>query len=437
MELKILEGILFFVVMVGAASALSSNMHEVYEPRETIIFEILGSVTQAIDTEQIKIKRGNVEIATDLGIKKLDGRYFIWMVAPAESGEVYLVKIEGVHTYFEGQERIIDFVQNFSVEGNLTDYYINPGVIFSSGNFEINVVSNEDIAQRFSVDFPETREIEIKPGINKLKFSTGSVENGLRFLTIGKYSVPAYLIGDGTSDENEIVIIEVPVNEEVEPLEVGAVVEPENAEGVAKFSFGSNLIRSVFAEGGALPILNFEVINDGEKYLETIQWSFNEEYFELVGNSSKIEIGETRDFELRVKNFDVAEIREPIAAYSEGYNSYFLVIVEKTIVPGNSSVEYYSEEEGQEFYYCSELGGSICNEEQSCSGAEISGLDGACCIGSCESDASGGGASWFGYFLGVILIGILVFVFFKYRSSKVTERSAIKKRFDLAQKNLP
>jgi hypothetical protein len=72
----------------------------------------------------------------------------------------------------------------------------------------------------------------------------------------------------------------------------------------------------------------------------------------------------------------------------------------------------------QSKYYCSELSGTICGSDSSCSGQTVSASDGDCCIGSCSAKSSSGGNSWIGWLIaGIVVLGIAYF-WAKYKGVK-------------------
>lgn len=201
---------LFIVLaLTQSVAALSSTLGESYGSRETMIGGFSDDVIYISKDNANVLRDGHIEVGFNGDIRKLGGSYFIWLPAPQNAGSYTLV-VEDVIALVGGFPDVVDFEHVFTVEGE-TDYSISPGFIFSSDDFEITATLYEDFGKEISVDYPETREISLDPGNNVVDFSIGEfVGNQFVTINVGKYSVPAYLVGqdsicgDGQIDGDEI-----------------------------------------------------------------------------------------------------------------------------------------------------------------------------------------------------------------------------------------
>src|SRR3989344_2841966 len=111
--------VLFCVVaLMQVASALSSNLKQTYLPSETAIGKISGSVLEPISERQIKVKRGNQDVGVEYGLKKIGGNYFVWFISPVTK-ENYTFIIEDVITTVNGVPKVMDYVHEFKVDGEI------------------------------------------------------------------------------------------------------------------------------------------------------------------------------------------------------------------------------------------------------------------------------------------------------------------------------
>src|SRR3989344_8920168 len=122
---------LVFILLISniyGVMAISSDLKASYDGGETMIGEISGEILENIKPEQVEFKRNHIAVPVKYDIKKLADKYYIWAIAPINQNNYSLV-INGISTMVNGKVEQIDFINNFSVSGNLTDYSIEPGFI--------------------------------------------------------------------------------------------------------------------------------------------------------------------------------------------------------------------------------------------------------------------------------------------------------------------
>src|SRR3989344_9143403 len=132
--------ILVGLLIIPSVFAITTDLKESYKPRETIIFKIEGNILENIEKEQIDFLRGHVSVPLEFGLEKIQGDYYVWAIAPENNG-TYGFVINELITTDKGKIVEIDFEQNFSVQGEIIDYNVKPGVIFTGKDFSLNVYS--------------------------------------------------------------------------------------------------------------------------------------------------------------------------------------------------------------------------------------------------------------------------------------------------------
>lgn len=181
------------VLLIQSVSAISSDMKDSYLPGETIMVKISGNILEPIGAANVEFRRNHVLVPFDYDLKKLGDGYYLWALAP-ETQINYSLSIKDISTYVSGKVQKVDYLKNFSVGGNLSDYSVKPGFVLTDSDFEIKVQFNEDLDKTIGVKLVEERDITLKPGENIIKFSISEInKTGLYNLTIGKYNLPAYL----------------------------------------------------------------------------------------------------------------------------------------------------------------------------------------------------------------------------------------------------
>ncbi|MFH1290902.1 MAG: hypothetical protein ABIH92_05880 [Nanoarchaeota archaeon] len=208
-----MKKVIFLVMLLvfsQAVQAVSSDLRDVYAPKETMIGEFSGGILASILREQVDLVRdGHIDVAFEYDVGKLGNNHYIWLMAPQNEGD-YTLRIRDIIALVDGVPQVVDYEKDFRVEGQMIDYSISPGFVFVSGDFEISATlygSSQDI----TVNFPETRDVSLIPGTNYIGFSIGGIV-GIHqtMISVGRYSMPSYIIGvayycgDGQIDSIEV-----------------------------------------------------------------------------------------------------------------------------------------------------------------------------------------------------------------------------------------
>ena len=183
-------------ILLNNAGAITTSLKDSYQSGETIILSLSGNILEPIFPEQVEFKRGYIKLPLEYDIKKLGENYYVWAIAPFVENETnYTLLIKDVATTVNGKTEKINYEKNFSVYGNLTDNSIKPGIIFAKSDFNIAVQLNEDIEKSIEIGLFNESKI-LKPGLNTIKFYLKDFSGAkLNIIKIGKYDVPAYVIG--------------------------------------------------------------------------------------------------------------------------------------------------------------------------------------------------------------------------------------------------
>jgi hypothetical protein len=129
---KIVVGLLICMFLIGNALAISSDIkNESYAQGETMLIKLEGNILSALSADNVKFYRGHVEIPLEYDLKKLGDNYYIWAIAPVSENN-YSLLVEDITTTISGVTAKVNYQTNFSISGDVVDYYIKPGFIFSS-----------------------------------------------------------------------------------------------------------------------------------------------------------------------------------------------------------------------------------------------------------------------------------------------------------------
>jgi len=386
--------VILIVLILGFMSsvyAISTDLKSEYGRGETIIIEISGNIQRGIAKGDIELRRKNAIVPFEYDIGRLGDKYLLWGIAPSLINN-YALWINDISTIVNGNAEEIDFHQNFSVMGNLTDYSIKPGFILTDKDFVVNIQLNEDKEKSIKIDYPSERNAVLKPGKNTLDFSVESAQEGLKKINIGKYVFYMYFFGRGE-------ILEKP---EIR-LEPNAIVS------------------TIFM--GNKTIYPFRIINFGEKEIDGMKLVYNKEIF-YINSSETINLDRKSVIELSLSF--VGNVDDEIK--KKGIDEKIKLEIGKNLLEmpviirftENKSEVKTSYLEENLTYYCSELKGVICSANETCGGKNETSIDGLCCIGKCVTADKEKGVAWIGYVIVVLALVLLIYIFRRYRKSKVT-----------------
>jgi len=395
--------IVFLVCFSCNVLAVSIDMKESYGAGETMIMEIKGIILTPISQEQISFVRGHVAMPFNYGLTKIGERYFIWGITPRNENN-YSIVIEKVFTMVDGATKEIEVKKDFRVEGNASDYYIEPGVISAIDDFEIKAVLSRDEKKTINVDFPYGREIELIPGDNKIEFSIGEINaTGIYTINIGKYAMPAYIIKKSSNVKNVTGY---------DDEEINLRLNPESIE--------STILMS------DTPNYPFQIVNNGSNEVKDIEVIYDKEIFNVNFNGSfSLNGSESIEFNISLREDISTEIKK------DGINRVIKIESGEFILKLPVMISFTEKEEEKKtpylenytkLEYCSSLGGKICVATETCDSTPKTTIEGLCCVGNCKSPEEEGGNAWISYIIVGVLLIIGVFIFLKYKKTKGTDQ---------------
>lgn len=410
---KILEVICFLFILLPVISAVDFDIKSNYSQGETMIGKFSANFVDSVTEDNVRFYREHVRVSFDFSLTKIGEEYYFYAQLPEKSAN-YSVRLEDVK-YLQGRSVIEeDFIKNFTITNKTADFWVNPGVIVTSEDFELQIqnLNSEKInitskietetgdegtfLSDFFGEFDEGEEnsISIITGdIKKIEFSASDVdEDSLKKIILStndtKYEISLYVLSTPVSNSKQ------------------KDLRFESEEVQIKVSTGEELVRKL------------KLQNIGKEKLENIVISFSEELtpyleipvteIELIEHNEEIELGL-----YFAKSVDEKVIEGQIKAQTEDVNSYTAItlIYLKNYEPSDS------EEDKAVIKTCSELGGKFCDEGESCSEDTTIARDGVCCEGNCIEDESTS-YGWLGWLLLIGVILVIAYFFKKYKDTK-------------------
>ena len=413
------------------AKAISLNIKDSYERKETIIGELSGSILAPISRSQVSLVRdGHIDVAFDYDIKQLGNKYHIWLTAPQNEGNYTLI-IKDVITNEQGSQTQINYQKNFRVLSNSTDYSIKPGFISTSQDFFITTSLYSETEKTINIDFPSSRNVNLQQGDNKIDFSINDViGTQLKIINFGKYVVPAYIMGKAVNNTTNQTINQTnPIN--TTSNNTGYVNNSANQ--TINITTPSNYLVNVSFKIIPQGIKSTILITENTSYLFqifnfennsiNIILDYDKNTFIITPNSNlSIEPNSSIQLNLSLKNNTGTAIRDVIIITSNEKSEYLLIEFNFTEKLEDISTSYLSgnSSSSESLLYCSEIpGAKLCIvSDEVCNGKVISSLEnGICCQGTCKTEKSNSRA-WIGYLIIAIVIMVLLVIYLKYKKTK-------------------
>lgn len=380
---------LFLLLSFSFVSGISTTLKESYDKKENIIIEVKGNILSPIRFDDIEFKRKNVVVPLEYDVMNIEDKHFIWAIAP-DKNETYTLLINNLETTVDGQKQIINYTQNFNVLENLTRYSVKPGFVNAKGDFEIEINSYSDFNIIINTNFPYENSLNLKPGSNKFTFLTDSIKSDLfTSIKIGDYNVPLYL---NLEDKNII------------NRKKGLYFEPVNIK------------RSISL--GERPVYLVSVRNYDNVPYQKVKLLYDKQIF-FINPDKEFDISSGGKFEFNLtfrKNIDKDFSDKIEMNYA---NSSLVLPLEIKI--GDAKSDVAVKNSSSEFqYFCSELAGVKCVSDEKCNGEVKEGLDGTCCLGSCQVQVveENSSSQWIGYVLALLIFLILGYLVYRFKKAK-------------------
>ncbi len=421
------------------AKAISSNIKDSYEKKETIIGELYGSILAPISKSQINLVRdGHIDVAFDYDIKQLGNKYYVWLTAPQNKGNYTLI-INDIVTNEQGFQTQVNYQKNFKVLSNATDYSVKPGFISTSQDFFITASLYSEIEKTINIDFPNSQSINLQQGDNKIDFSIKDVVGTqLNTINFGKYAVPVYIVDKAINNSvnqttNQTINQTSPVNvtsNNTNPETNNSInrtnqtinfTNPSNYSINASFKIVPQSIKStiLITENPSYPFKIFNFENSSVN----ITLNYDKNIFVIIPYINlSIESNSSIQLNLSLKNNTGVTIRDAVIITSDKKSEYLLIEFNFTKKSEDVSTSYLSgsSSSSESLLYCSEIpGAKLCTASgEICNGKVVSSLDdGICCQGTCKAEKTNSKA-WIGYLIIAIVILVLLIIYLKYKKTK-------------------
>jgi len=382
--------------MIGNVLGLEieGNNSEV-ERGENVLIIISGNILEIIKKEDISFRQENIRVPFNWDMEKIGEKYYIFSETKTKEPGQYNVLVEGI-TYKKGIETITEDIQiNFSISTKDFDFSITPAVVYTSQNFSLRVVNLKEETQNLTIKTPaQKRDIQLKSGQEKeIEILIEEFDPGFNSIVVKgeeqETEVLVYGFGILPRQKKEAFVFEPNF------LNITLDVDKTLKKDVYIESFGDFDAQNI----------SLEIDSDLEEYI-----SISQEEIDVIRKDTSKKI--TLEFKSEDEEiFVFGKIKARNENLSTEIEIYFKVIEDYTGEPeinNTNSTENLRKS-------CSEMGGIICENNQTCSGSNEYAIDGICCKGECtEKESQTSTKKIIGWIL-VIVILIFVIWFFKFK----------------------
>jgi len=391
-------GVLLIAILtlIVSVSAIETNLKTIYQPGQTLIAEFSGNFIDNPKAENILFYSGRAYIPLIYDLAKIQDKYYLYAILPIQERNYTLI-IRNAHYLEANQEKQEDLQFNFSTQGNLSSFSVNPGFIITSQDFKIKVQANKNINLKSNF-LNSTQEIAI-PG-NQQKTLTFSVSN------IKNFTFTNLLLA--AEDMQYNIPIAVFASSNITEL------------GTKNFKFTKSELNFTILKSIEF---GFEISlsNIGQQDVSNISILSNSKFIKNI-TPNKIEIMKAGSLEKI--NLTLLSDKEGIGngtleAFSDNYTTQIPFSVTTTNKENFQNITNNSDIINQGS--CSDLNGKICGENEECSVPVKLTFDGFCCLGTCNKKSSGSSSI---IYIIAILIVLAIIGFFLYRKLKLKKSSS-------------
>jgi len=397
------------LLILPILSAVEFDIKPAYSQGETMLAKISGNFVTPILKDNIFFYRqrtdgtGFLRIPiNDFDLTIINDEYYIYAELP-ETPNNYKISLENVR-YYKGSQIINDNIErNFTITNQTADFSIDKGFINTNNDFSFNLQNLQDKIIGIDIKIPSALKItnlnsnslSLKSGeIKKIDFRINTDEiNETYFYFIEffsanlDYKIPVYLFTNTTL-----------------PASIRKELKFESPYLYAPMSTNSSSLKYIYLKNtGNIILENITLyLSDNLKNYSSLS-ALN--IADLEPNSSiKLELYLYSDSHEKIIEGDIKAKTEDVHTFLD----IFLNITSAYVpLPGENQTVIKKP--------CSLLGGTPCDETQTCSGEKKDSLEGNnCCIGTCETASSGSSTGKiFGWAIVIIVVIFLLWFFGK------------------------
>jgi hypothetical protein len=402
--------ILIMLIILPLVSAINVNIQDNYKPGETLLGSLEGNFLSQLTPENFYFFSNHAQIPLIFDIAKIQSKYYFYAILPVEERN-YTLLIKDVRYYENGREFLKDIEKNFTVSGNVSDFFVYPGFLIMKNSTQIYLESLSQPLVASVTLLDSTQTVQVPIAQKKKVYLEASVSN----FTLANVQISAL-------NTNYLIPIAI----------LSGSPTKENITETEKFRFSkSDYDFSVYKQKET--IFKIYLQNLGDKDIANITLNYSDTLQDTL-DISQLEISslaeqESKVITLAINAKTIKKFIGRIYATAENYSAESSIVI--TSFEENATLpEPFTPSNATEKPGCPDLNGVLCLENQECSGTFKDSIEGKCCtLGSCQEPKS-----YSGYVIGVILLiavaAGLYYLYMRSRKAKISSEDVMKKTTD-------
>jgi len=400
--------LLIFLCLPLISSEIVINQN--FNKGETIIAKVSENFLTPVTNDNVFFCSGYIcnehfKIPMEYDVLKLGDDYYLYALTVGKSAGNYSLLIQNVQYRRGGEITNDNITANFSITNMTADFSVNPGFVYTSGDFylqvqnlkdkELNVIANigtnDSSARQISISPDSTSSTSLKSGeIKKINFVVGGGNSALRTVELKTnnltYEIPVYIFSSSQVNGTASNYFEI---------------DPPSL----IISIPTNIITKK----------SFNLYNLGTNELDNISLSLSDSLnssitlsqYHLTSLSSK----SGTQIDLSFFSSDEKNVQGSFIVTSGNtsmYSPIYLTFI-KNYTVSNESVLTKT---------CAELNGNVCTSTQQCDKSPIYATDNVCCLGTCNEIPTSNSGIIIGIIILVVVIAAFVFFYVRYKKAK-------------------
>ncbi len=435
--LKFLVMLTFFsALFFPFVSAVQISMNQNFSQGETLVTVVSGSFINQITTDYVAFYRGHTQIPINDGVVRIGDDYYVYASLAGSSSQFppgeYSMNISGV-SYYTAANQIssASFGQNFFITNNTFAFSTNPGAVNANTDFSVHL--RNVLGSKITINYGlKENSASSGSGFFASLFGSGSTNTSAIInassVTLNPAETATINFPISQFSQNGLVYIEfssgnstfdLPVylntNQAQQPSGNSSGTE---ISGFQEIAFQPNSVNVSFATNSNISRILY-LTNTGNDTITNISFNMSpslEPYVILnPSNVTSLNPNTNQQIELNIaSDGNESTINGIVTAYNGNFSSSFnlnLNFISNFNESGNISSIVTT---------CSQLNGTVCNSNQTCSGKfEDTNDPGVCCLspGICQEPQQSS-SGWIGWILLAVAL-FVIYIFYKKRYKKV------------------